>query len=137
MLTSIRILPVVVAAVVAFAIGGLWYSPLLFARAWMRAHGHTDETVRRMQAQAGRAYAVSFVCDLVMALALAILLERVGVVNVLTGVKVGALVGIGFAATTGLTANMFSDKPLTAYLIDAGYQVVFLTVMGAILAAWR
>ena len=125
------------AALVAWLIGALWYSPLLFARAWVRAHGHTPEKLREMQTQAGRAYAVSFVCYLVMAVAMSILLQRVGVVSVLTGIKLGALVGIGFAAPIGLTGNVFSDKPLSAYLIDAGYQIVYLIVMGAILAAWR
>ena len=90
-----------------------------------------------MQTRAGRAYALSFVCYLVMAAAMSILLHRIGVVSVLTGVKLGALLGLGIAATISLTANLFSDKPLSAYWIDAGYQVVYLIVMGAILAAWR
>ena len=137
MLPSIPVLPVVVSAVVVFLIGALWYSPVLFGKAWMRAHGHTEEKLRQMQARAGRAYAVSLVCYLVMAVAMSILLQRVGVVSILTGVKLGALLGFGFAATIGLTANVFSDKPLSAYLIDAGYQIVYLIVMGAILAAWR
>lgn len=136
MLPSIPVLPVVVSAVVVFLIGALWYSPVLFAKAWIRAHGHTEEKLLEMRARAGRAYAVSFVCYLVMAAAMSILLQRIGVVSVLTGVKLGALLGLGFAATLGLTANVFSDKPLSAYLIDAGYQVVSLIVMGAILAAW-
>ena len=137
MLPSIPVLPVVVSAVVVFLLGALWYSPILFAKPWMRAHGHTEEKLREMQTRAGRAYALSFVCYLVMAVAMSILLHRVGVVSVLTGVKLGALLGFGFAATISLTANLFSDKPLSAYLIDAGYQVVYLVVMGAILAAWR
>jgi uncharacterized protein YneF (UPF0154 family) len=137
MLQSVRVLPVVVSAVVVFLIGMLWYSPVLFAKAWMKAHGHTEEKLRQMQAQAGRAYAVTFVCYLVMAFAMSVLLHRIGVVSVLTGIKVGAILGLGFAAPLGLTANVFSEKPLSAYLIDAAYQVVFLIVMGAILAAWR
>jgi hypothetical protein len=32
---------------------------------------------------------------------------------------------------------MFSEKPLATWLIDAGYQIVYLMVMGAILVAWR
>ena len=136
MLPSIPVLPVVVSAVVVFLIGALWYSPILFAKPWMRAHGHTEEKLREMQTRAGRAYAVSFVCYLVMAVAMSILLKRLEVASVLTGVKLGALLGFGFAATIGLTANVFSDKPLSAWLIDAGYQVVYLIVMGAILAAW-
>ena len=53
------------------------------------------------------------------------------------GVKLGAVLGIGFAATLSLTANMFSEKRLSAWLIDAGYQIAYLILMGVILVAWR
>ncbi len=53
------------------------------------------------------------------------------------GVKLGALLGVGFAATIGLTANMFSEKRLSTWAIDAAYQVAYLVLMGAILVAWR
>jgi hypothetical protein len=35
------------------------------------------------------------------------------------------------------TANLYSDKPAAAFLIDAGYQLVYMTVMGAILGGWQ
>lgn len=137
MLASIHWLPVIGSAVAVFAIGALWYSPMLFGRAWVKAHGHTPEKIEAMRANMGRAYGVSFVCYVVMAAAMAILLKRMDVIYVRGGVKLGALIGVGFAATVGLTANMFSEKKLAAWLIDAGYQIVYLMVMGAILVAWR
>lgn len=41
---------------------------------------------------------------------------------------------LGFAATIGLTSNPYSGLPLKAFLIDAGYQLVYFVLMGAILA---
>lgn len=58
---------------VAFVIGALWYSPLLFAKQWVQAHGHTPEKLAAMQKRAQRAYAVSFICFLVMAGAVGLL----------------------------------------------------------------
>ena len=137
MLPAIHWLPVIVSAVAVFAIGALWYSPVLFGRAWVKAHGHTPEKLAAMRSSMGPAYGVSFVCYLVMAIAMAILIKRMDVFYVRGGVKLGALIGVGFAATVGLTANMFSEKPLATWLIDAGYQIAYLMVMGAILVAWR
>ncbi|MFY9552683.1 MAG: DUF1761 domain-containing protein [Thermoanaerobaculia bacterium] len=134
---SIHFLPVLVSAAAVFGLGALWYSPLLFGKAWLKVHGYTAETLAAMRATAGRAYAVTFVCYLVMAAAMSILLQRVGVVSALTGIKLGALLGIGIAAPLGLTANVYSDKPLAAWAIDAAYQIAYLMLMGAILAAWR
>jgi Protein of unknown function (DUF1761) len=137
MLGSIRWLPVLAAAAAAFALGAVWYSPLLFGRAWLKAHAYTDEKIAAMRATAPRAYAVTFLCYVVMAAAMSILLFRIGVVSGLTGIKLGALLGIGIAAPLGLTANLYSDAPLSAWGIDAGHQIVMLMLMGAILAAWR
>jgi hypothetical protein len=137
MLASIHWLPVIVSAVATFAIGALWYSPLLFAKAWVAAHGHTPEKLAQMRATMGRAYGVSFLCYVVMAAAMAVLIGRMDIIYVRGGVKLGALIGVGFAATIGLTANVYSDKRLAVWLIDAGYQIVYLMAMGAILVAWR
>jgi hypothetical protein len=134
---SIRILPILVAAIAAFVLGALWYSPVLFGRAWVRAHGYTEEKIAQMRASAGRAYAVSFACYLVMAAAMSILIGRMDVTMLRGGVKLGAILGIGFAAPLGLTANVFSEKRLSAWVIDAGYQLVYLIGMGMILVAWR
>jgi hypothetical protein len=137
MLGSIRWLPVLAAAAAAFALGAVWYSPLLFGRAWLKLHAYTDEKIAAMRATAPRAYAVTFFCYVVVGAATSILLQRVGVVSVLTGIKLGALLGIGIAAPLGLTANLYSDTPLSVWGIDAGHQIALLTLMGAILAAWR
>lgn len=137
MLPSVRLFPVVASAIAVFAIGALWYSPALFGKAWVKAHGHTEERIRAMRAAAGKAYGVSFVCYLVMAFAMSVLIHRMDITMPIGGVKLGAVIGFGFAATIGLTANVFSEKPIAAYLIDAAYQVVYLMVMGAILVAWR
>ena len=40
-------------------------------------------------------------------------------------------------ATMGLTANMFSDKPISLFFIDAGYQMVYMVAMGVLLTVWR
>ena len=45
----INYIAVIVAAVIAFAIGGLWYSPLLFANLWVKAHGYSEERLKEMQ----------------------------------------------------------------------------------------
>ncbi len=133
---DINFLAVLVAAVVTFALGALWYSPLLFAKQWVAAHGFSPEQVEAMQKNTGPAYGVTFVCWLVMSAALAILSHRIGVDTALGGLKLGALCWAGFAATVGLSGLMFSDKRLPAYLIDAGYQLVSLLGMGVILAIW-
>lgn len=130
-------LAIILAAVVAFLIGGLWYSPLLFARQWMAAHAHSPEDVARMKADAPRAYGISFVAFLVMAFILQMVLNHVDAHTWLSGALWAAHLWLGFAVTIGLMANVYSGKKLSVFLIDAGYQLVYFLVMGAILGAWH
>jgi hypothetical protein len=135
--TQINFVAVFVTALSPFALGALWYSPFAFGRLWAESHGYDKEKMIEMQASAARAYVVSFLCYLFMALVLSILVALTGVATFVQGMWLGTLVWAGFAFTIGLTGNMFSDKPLSAFLIDTGYQLVYLNVMGGILAAWR
>ena len=133
----INYLAVVVATVAAFALGGLWYSPLLFAKMWVNAHGYTEEQVNAMQKSAGKAYGVSLVCQWLIALAIAVLVGYLHLVNLSQGLKLSVLIWGGFAFPLGLMANMFTDKRITVFLIDTGYQLVYLLIMGAIITVWQ
>lgn len=133
----INYLAVVVAAVAGFAIGGLWYSPLLFAKQWVKAHGLTEEQVKERQKGAGKAYALAIVCQLLIALAIAVLIGYLHLVMCVQGLKLALLIWAGFAFPLGLMATMFTDKKITVFCIDTGYQLVYLLLMGSIITVWR
>lgn len=133
---GVNVLAILVAAVATFALGALWYSPLLFAKQWVAAHGFTPEKLEAMKKGAGPAYGVTFLCWLVMAAALGVLTHRIGIHSALGGFKLGVLCWAGFAATVGLSAHVFSERKLAVFVIDAGYQLVSLLAMGIILALW-
>ena len=84
-----------------------------------------------------KAYALSVLCYLVMAYVLGLLVSYTQATSVVQGLWLGFLLWLGFAATIGLTANLFSDKPILAWVIDAGYQLAYLLIMGAIVAVWH
>jgi hypothetical protein len=133
----IHLLAMLVSAIATVAIGALWYSPLLFGKAWMEAHGFTDDEISDLRERMPRAYALSFVCFMLMAFVLTVLLSGLGATNAVDGVKVGFVVWLGFAAPIGLMASMYSRVPFVVYLIDVSYQLVYMIAMGAILGAWH
>lgn len=135
---NVNIFAVIVAAVATFILGVVWYSPMLFANQWMHAHGYTPEKLEEMKKKGvTRAYAVSLVCYLVMAYVLALLASYTQATSFAQGLWLGFLAWLGFAATIGLTSNMFSDKPIAVWVLDAGYQLAYLLLMGVIVAVWR
>ena len=60
-------LPAFIAAISAFMIGGLWYSPILFGKVWQKEAGLSDE--RLAAANRGMIFGVSFVLCLIAAAA--------------------------------------------------------------------
>ncbi len=123
-------------AAFAWVLGALWYSPPLFARAWVRAHGYTPEQLKGMQARAPRTYAMSFVAFILVAFVLHLILHHLGESTFRGGVMWGFHIWLGFALPIGFMANIYSDKPLSAFFIDTTYQLIYLTLMGGILAQW-
>lgn len=130
---------VLVAAVATMVIGFLWYSPILFARPWMRLMGYDPDDkskLAEMQKGAGKLYAITFVATLVSAVVLAKFVDVTSVNRVFYGMKVGFAVWLGFVATVQLTGALFGKQPIKLFLINTGYQLVCYLAMGAILAVW-
>lgn len=128
---SLNYLAVVAAAVSAFVIGGLWYSPVLLGGAWKKANGFADPPAARP-----KVFALALILSLVMAVNLAMFLS--GPKTTITfGAMAGFLAGFGWAAMGIGIVSLFERRSLSYVLINGGYLTVALTMMGVILGAWR
>jgi uncharacterized protein DUF1761 len=121
-----------VAAIVPVVLGALWYSPMLFARPWMRAIGRTPDQLTG----ASFGYVLSAVGAVVTSYALARIVRWAEVDDLWNGALVGVLAWLGFVATVLAVNTYFGGRPRALWAIDAGYQLLSLVVMGAILGAW-
>lgn len=130
---SINWLAIIAAALSTFLIGGLWYSPALFGTAWMKENGFTEATLK--SSNMVKIFGATFVLGLIAAINLAMFLGPD--TNVGLGAFYGFLAGFGWVATFIGTHYLFERKSLKLFLINAGYSVVSLTVMGVIIGAWR
>lgn len=126
-------LAVVVAAVSAFAIGALWYSPALFARSWMADSGMTEEKVA--QGNPAKVFGLSFVLTLAASFTFAVFLGPQA--TAAFGATAGFVAGAAWVATSFGMNYLFEHKSLRLWLVNAGYHTVQFTVMGTILGAWR
>jgi Protein of unknown function (DUF1761) len=122
------------AAVSFFLVGGLWYSPILFANPWMKANGFTAADLSA-RGGAGRIFGLSFVLALVSSVNLVFFLGDAGT-TAAWGATAGALSAVWIVAAFGIT-YLFERKPMKLFLINAGYYAVAFPLMGFILGAWR
>lgn len=129
---EINWLSVIVATVAAFAIGGLWYSPVLFGKVWQREINLNDEEIGK--ANMGMIFGLAFLLNFISAVILDMFIGKDG--TVAFGLIAGLLVSIGWIATALGTNYLFARKSLRLFLIDACYFIVYFAVMGVILGAW-
>lgn len=128
-----------VAAISTMVVGFLWYSPLLFAKPWMREMGYDPNDpakTQEMKKSAGPAYAGSMLASLISAFTLALFLHWLRAESLHIGLMVGFHVWLGFVATVQFTDALFTKKSTTLFAINTGYQLVCYLVMGAILGVW-
>jgi hypothetical protein len=131
-------LAIFVAAVLNMAIGALWYSPAMFAKAWMKAIGFDKrEMDNQMKKGMGSKYGLMFFNSLVLSFVLALFINFIGVHTFIDGFRTGFLAWLGFAATAQLSNSIFSGKPKELYFINTTYQLVAYSFLGGLLAFWR
>jgi hypothetical protein len=121
-------------------IGFIWYSPLLFAKAWVREMGYdiNDKAkMEEMRKSAGPAYAGSFVAGFISAFTLALILHGLRAEDLRFGLMAGFHIWLGFVATVQFTGALFAKQSMKLFAINTGYQLVCYLVMSAILTAWR
>jgi hypothetical protein len=90
-----------------------------------------------MKVKAGRTYAGSFLALVLVAAVLRMFLTPLGAETLATGAGWRFHAWLGFAAPIGFMAQLYSDKPFSAFLIDTGYQLVYLDAMGAVFGVWH
>ena len=136
--SEINWLAVAVAGFATFMLGGVWYTAL-FGKAWQAAHGFTEDDIKSAQAQMNppKFFGLMFLCYLILALGMAILLQWTGIATLAGGAAVGALVGLIIVGPIVFTNHLPSMVKAPGFLIDAAYSLIYCTMIGAILGAWR
>jgi hypothetical protein len=123
-------LAIAVAALASFLLGGLWYSPVLFGKAWQRETGLTDERLK--QGNMARIFGLSFILALLAAWNFANFLGPRP--SLVFGSAVGASAGLLWVASSFGINYLFERRSLKLFLINGGYHTVQFTIIGLVLA---
>ncbi|MGD8780947.1 MAG: DUF1761 domain-containing protein [Ignavibacteria bacterium] len=132
---DINYIAVLVSALAAFIIGGIWYGPL-FGKAWMAAVGKTEEEIKK-NFNPAKTYGLSFLGHIVVAYVLARLCGYVDADTIGEGLRLAFLLWLGFTAATFFINELFEAKSFKLLIINIGFYLVFVLVASVILVSWR
>jgi len=145
---TINIWAVLVASVVQFAVGAIWFGPKTFYPVWIRALGREvpTERVEMAKGETAMMFGGTYVAGLIQALTLALVIELARVISPTFGWGQGALFGFifgaGFTAFGSLSHRLFGQADFKVYqgikvwLIEVGQDVTGLILAGIIIGAW-
>ena len=139
-MAPINFLATFFAAVLSMITGSLWYGPL-FGKQWSALGGATKERMEQAKAKGMvKSYGLMFIGSLLMSYVLANALVFAATYLKTSGAGSGVMVGFfnwaGFIAPVTLGVVLWEGKSWKLWLINNGYYLVTLILMGILLALW-
>ncbi len=135
MLENINLLAVFVSGVIYMIIGAFWYAPMFFGKAWMKAMNKKPEDIKKEDAL--KAMGISFLSSLVLAWVLAYFVSLTEATTFAQGAMTGFWAWLGFIASTHLIIKAYEDRKMPLYTIFITYQLVWVLLIGGLLAIWK
>jgi hypothetical protein len=132
---DINFVAVLISGAIIFALGGLWYSPVLFAKQWISVVGKTEEELKKEAKPTN--YVTALLQGLISAYVLAIIIDWGQATTIGAGAWVGFMCWFGFAGAPALVHNIFAGRSPKLWVIDSGHTLVSFIVSGIILAFWK
>ena len=157
-----NILAILVAAISALVVGFVWYNPKVFGNAWMQAADITEEKIK--SGNMGKIFALALLFAFFLAFSMQVLvIHQMGAWSMIGGEKTaetlpsfqafmddygtafrtfkhgalhGVLAGIFIALPIIGTNALFERKSAKYIIINVGYWIVTLAIMGGIICGW-
>ncbi len=122
-------LNIFLAAGAAYVLGGLWYSPFMFGKRWMRLSKKKEKDLKMTPA----IVALGLVGTLMTAFVFSWLITQTSVQGTLGGMFFGVMLWAGFLLPFAANAVLYKTTSPQLFLIDSLYPLAGLILMGAIL----
>ena len=129
----VNLIAVLLCGVASLVLGGLWYSPALFAKAWQRGAGLSDEDAKsgNIAMIFGGAFVLSLIAAYVFGMFLGDKMPLAGTVGA------GFAAGLCWVAASFGINYLFERRPMSLWLINGGYHTLQFTLFGLILGLIR
>ena len=159
-----NIYAVLVASLVTLLVGFVWYNPKAFGTIWMKETGMTEEKAK--QSNMLKVFSLTIFYSFMLAFIMpALVTHQMGALGMVGGPSLAETAKPSYAAFLadygdafrtfkhgalhGFFSGLFIALPITAInglfeqkswkyiLVNAGYWIVSMTIMGAIICGWK
>ena len=136
--SGLNFVGVLVAFIVSFASGGIWFGPKTFYPIWLKAKGVSSGQLSSSQNKPIILFGGTIVGVLIQSLTVGLLVNSLqkghpnfGIVD---GAGVGFAVGVGVGMFASLSHRLFGGDSFKVWIIETANDAINLTIAGAIIA---
>lgn len=137
-LSGLNIVGIIIATVVSFISGGIWFGPKTFYPVWMKARGIESGILTENQNKPAILFGSTFVGILIQTLTLGAVITslqqhnpNIGIVD---GAAIGLALGVGIAAFASLSHRLFGGESFKVWIVETSNDAINLALAGAIIA---
>lgn len=134
-IVNVDMIAVIVAAIAAFIVGMIWYSPMLFGKKWMKIMGVTEKDMGKNKDKMMGIMLSSLVVSGVTAYVFAHILAFSQASTITDAVQGSVWVWLGFVATTLYMGVLYEKKSMDWYILSAGHYLFAIIAMGIVLVS--
>lgn len=139
--SGLNLVGVLVAFLVSFVSGAIWFGPKTFYPVWMRAKGNASGQLTGEQNKPVLLFGGTIVGILVQTLTLGLIITSIQVNNpdlgALDGAAIGCALGVGIGMFASLSHRVFGGESLKVWIIETANDAINLTIAGAIIALFN
>lgn len=139
--SGLNLVGVLVAFLVSFVSGAIWFGPKTFYPVWMRAKGNASGQLTGEQNKPALLFGGTIVGLIIQTLTLGLIINSLQSNNpdfsVADGSLVGLALGVGIGMFASLSHRVFGGESLKVWIIETANDAINLTIAGAIIASFN
>lgn len=136
-ISGLNFVGVLVAFIVSFASGGIWFGPKTFYPVWMKEKGIASGQLTTQQNKPALLFGGTILGVLIQTLTLGIIITSISKgheVGIIDGAGIGFALGVGIGMFASLSHRLFGGDNLKVWVIETANDAINLTIAGAIIA---
>jgi hypothetical protein len=141
MIDGINWLGILVASLISFVSGAIWFGPKTFYPIWMRARGIPSGQLTSQQNKPVTLFGGTFLGILIQTLALAFIITNLqkhqADFDLLDGALIGFTLGVGIAAFASLSHRLFGGESIKVWIIETSNDAINLTIAGIVITLFN
>ncbi|MCH4888698.1 DUF1761 domain-containing protein [Acidaminobacter sp. JC074] len=119
---SVNIIGLIIGMILNMVLGMLWYSPLLFAKPWMKESGVTQEDVDNPEGM-GKVYGMTGLTALITSYVIGFLITNLNITSIFTGILFAIILWLGTDLSSLVKNWGFENRTIKLGIINHGYDL--------------